>query len=53
MNYYTNYLSTFRLSFSSVHNMDVEHGCGPGQYTMFYIKYTHILKRGWQRGHLW
>ena len=46
MNFYTNYnyihLSTFRLCCHLVHNMDVVHGCGPGQYTMFYMKYTHF-----------
>ncbi|CAH3177298.1 unnamed protein product, partial [Porites lobata] len=33
--------------------LNVVHGCGPGQYTMFYMKYTHFLKRGCKRGHLW
>ena len=47
MNYYTNYsyvhLSSLRLF---CHAVDLLHGCGPGQYTMFYMKYKLLLKRG-------
>ena len=32
------------VSFSSVHNMDVVHGCGPGHYTVFYMKYTPSIQ---------